>query len=60
MHALNTASYASINKVMFSVDDVSQHIFSVHLIDLQADSDFSFRKSHKQLILVGSMERSSA
>jgi hypothetical protein len=32
----------------------------VYLINLQADSDFSFRKSHKQLIFVGSMERSSA
>ncbi len=41
MHTLNTASYVSINKVMLSVDDVSQNIFSVYQINLQADSDFS-------------------
>ncbi len=55
MNALNTASYVDINKAMLSVCHVRQHIFSVYWIDLQADSDFSFRKSHKQLILVGSM-----
>ena len=42
---------------MLSVCHVRRHIFSVYLINLQADSDFSFRKSHKLLILVGSMQR---
>jgi hypothetical protein len=50
VHAFNTASDVIINKAMISVDHVSQHIFSVYQIDLQVDSDSSFRKSHKQLI----------
>ncbi len=54
MHALNTASYVSINKAMLSVDHVRQHIFSVYQIDLQADSDF-----HSENLINSSYKRAA-
>ena len=50
VHTLSTASYVSINNAMLILDKVRQSIFSVYQINSQADSDFLFRKSHKQLV----------
>ncbi len=50
MTIISCTSYISINKVMSSVDKLRPRIFSVYRMNSQANSIFSFRKSHKQLI----------
>ena len=50
MHTLSTAIYVSVNNVIVIVDKVRPHIFSVYWINSQANTDFLFRKSHKQPI----------
>ena len=52
VHTLSTLapSYVSINNAILIVAKVRQSIFSVYQINSQANTDFLFRKSHKQLI----------